>query len=110
MRPLNGSRRRGESAVSSHEEIVKAAREEIGREIVASSVDMTKSVIRMVKRRGNATALRFLWSLADMPLRATAGESNKNALSMKSLIRKLGLREGNGRKTIPSNPGEVESL
>jgi hypothetical protein len=54
--------------------------------------------------------MRFLWSLADMSSGEVAGKAKKNALSMISLTRRLGLCEGSDRETTASDgSSKVES-
>ena len=97
--------------ISSHKKRARAAvRDEIANVIVGSALDMTKSVIRMVNKRGSVTAMRFLWSLADMSSATVAGKAKNNALSMVALTRRLGLRDGNdGKATARAGSSKVES-
>lgn len=108
-RVSRGTNRRGKS-VSSSEKRARAVRDEIKSAIVDSALDMTKSVIRMVNKRGSVTAMRFLWSLADMSSETVAEKPKKNTFSMISLTRRLGLREGSNAKTTASDgSSKVES-
>jgi hypothetical protein len=72
---------------------IEDIQKQIANVIVASSVDMVKSVVRGVKRRGSVVGLRFLWSIAGILPRQVAAGSDESALSMKTLAEKLGLYE-----------------
>jgi hypothetical protein len=108
-RVFKGAKRREKSAVFS-EKRARAVRDEIKSVIVESALDMTKSVIRAVNKRGSVAAMSFLWSLADMSSGTVGGKAKKNALSMTSLTRRLGLVGGSDEKTPASDvSSKVES-
>jgi hypothetical protein len=52
---------------------------------------MAKGVVRGVKRRGSVVGLRFLWGIAGILPRQAAAGPDEDALSMKTLVEKLGL-------------------
>ena len=83
---------------------------QIAEMITAASVQMTESVIRTVNERGSVLGLRFLWSIAGMFPKSATGEADQGALSMKTLIEKLGLHEKSSPHAVhPGGEGEVKS-
>jgi hypothetical protein len=82
---------------------------QIAEMITAASVQMTESVIRTVNERGSVLGLRFLWNMAGMFPKSATGEA-QGALSMKTLIEKLGLHEKSSTDAVhPGGEGEVKS-
>jgi hypothetical protein len=83
---------------------------QIAEVITAASVQMTESVIRTVNERGSVTGLRFLWNMAGIVPKSATGEADQGALSMKTLIEKLGLHEKSSTDVVhPRGGGEVKS-
>jgi hypothetical protein len=83
---------------------------QIAEMIMAASVQMTESVIRTVNERGSVLGLRFLWNMAGMLPKSATGEADQGALSMKTLIEKLGLHEKSSADAVhPGGEGEVKS-
>jgi hypothetical protein len=83
---------------------------QIAEMITAASVQMTESVIRTVNERGSVLGLRFLWNMAGMFPKSATGQADQGALSMKTLIEKLGLHEKSSTDAVhPGGEGEVKS-
>ncbi len=74
-------------------ETADKVRQEIRDVIVASSLDMTKSVVRAVKRRGSAASMRFLWSIAGIMQEPVSAPRETDVSSLQTLMDKLGLYE-----------------
>ena len=83
---------------------------QIAEMISAASVQMTESVIRTVNERGSVLGLRFLWNMAGILPKSATVEADQGALSMKTLIEKLGLHEKSSTDAVhPGGEGEVKS-
>src|ERR1700694_3464410 len=85
--------RPGRVLVVKDTENTEDVKQQITEVITAASVQMTESVIRTVNERGSVLGLRFLWNIAGMFPKSATGEADQGALSMKTLIEKLGLHE-----------------
>jgi hypothetical protein len=91
-------------------ENTEEVKRQITEVITAASVQMTESVIRTVNERGSVLGLRFLWNMAGMLPKSATGEADQGALSMKTLIEKLGLHEKPSTDAVPpEGEGEVKS-
>ena len=85
-------------------------KQQITEVITAASVQMTESVIRILNERGSVLGLRFLWTMAGLLPKSAPGEADQGALSMKTLIEKLGLHEKPSTDAVhPEREGEVKS-
>ncbi len=84
-------------------------RQEIRDVIVASSLDMTRSVVRTVKRRGSAASMRFLWSIAGIMQEPAAAKVVPTRSSLQTLMAKLELYEKPAVATVDSPGGDVKS-
>jgi len=91
-------------------ENIEDVKRQIAEVITAASVQMTESIIRTVNERGSVLGLRFLWNMAGMLPKSATGEGDQGALSMKTLIEKLGLHEKSSTDAAhPGGEGEVKS-
>ena len=100
----------GRISVVKDMENIEDVKRQIAEVITAASVQMTESVIRAVNERGSVVGLRFLWSIAGMLPRPAPAEADPGALSMKTLIEKLGLHEKSSTEAgISRGEGEVKS-
>jgi hypothetical protein len=84
-------RKQGEQLVDTDLRQIEDIQKQITNVIVAASVEMAKGVVRGVKRRGSVVGLRFLWGIAGVLPRQAAAGLDEDALSMKTLVDKLGL-------------------
>jgi hypothetical protein len=97
-------------AAKKETEKVEDVKRQIAEVITTASVQMTESVIRTVNERGSVLGLRFLWNMAGLLPKSATGEADHGALSMKTLIEKLGLQEKSSTAAAhPVGEGEVKS-
>jgi hypothetical protein len=106
MQPTNPGPNSGVEDAAKAEDVKR----QIAEVITAASVQMTESVIRAVNERGSFMGLRFLLNMAGLLPQPAAGEADQDALSMKTLIEKLGLHTKPSTEPVhPGGEGEVKS-
>jgi hypothetical protein len=106
MRPTKPGPKLGVEDAAKAEDVKR----QIAEVITAASVQMTVSVIRAVNERGSVMGLRFLLNMAGLLPQTATGEADQDALSMKTLIEKLGLHKKPSTEAVhPGGEGEVKS-